>query len=64
MIRAGNQMIAVPKAGIIDITAITVPQKTGPLIPARAKAMPQIAPWMMPMISVPLSVALATEVKR
>ncbi|RWX48274.1 hypothetical protein H206_05176 [Candidatus Electrothrix aarhusensis] len=62
--RAGSQMIAVPTAGIMESTAMTVPQKTAPCIPARKKAKPHNPPCNIPMMKVDFMVAPATEVKR
>ena len=61
MITAGTHTSAPPTPGMIDSTVMTVPQKTGPSIPATQNARPPRNPCAAPMRIVPLSVARVTE---
>ena len=47
--------------GRIDITAMTAPQNTAESMPTTANPTPPSAPWIMPMIKVPFTVARLTD---
>ena len=57
MIAAGTHTNAAPIPGIIARIVMIVPYRAAPSIPATQNAMPAKAPWIMPITSVPLTVA-------
>ncbi len=61
MMAAGSQTKAVPTAGTMLSSAITVPQSTGAPTPSIANAMPPMAPCAAPTTNVPLIVARDTS---
>ena len=62
MMTAGPQTRAVPIPGMMESTAMIVPQNTALGMPTTQKAMPARTPCNIPMTAVPFRVARVTEV--